>query len=83
VTLTNTGCETLTWSVGNPMSFVTLDVTGGTLAPGASVTLHPTFPCSGYAVGANVGNLTFTVRSAGTLANSTGAAQTSVSLTVH
>lgn len=83
ITLTNTGCDPLTWSVSNPMSFITLDVTSGTLPVGGSVTLHPSFPCTGYAVGANSGQLTFTVKNAATNAPSTGPTVATVSLTVH
>ncbi len=83
ITLTNTGCDALAWSVSNPMSFITLDATSGTLPVGGSVTLHPAFPCTGYTTGANTGKLTFNVRNAATSAASTGPTEVSVSLTVH
>lgn len=82
ITLTNTGCDTVTWSVSNPMAFVTLDVTSGTLPPGGSVTIHPSFPCTGYVVGPNTGKLTFTVRNAATSEASKGPTEVTVSLTV-
>jgi hypothetical protein len=82
ITLTNTGCDPITWSVANPMAFVTLSATSGTLAPGASVTIQATFPCTGYSVGANTGSLTFTVKNAATNEPSTGPSTVSISLTV-
>ncbi len=82
ITLTNTGCEPIAWSVANPMAFITLDVTSGTLPPGGSVTIHPSFPCSGYVVGANTGTLTFTVKNAATNEASKGPSGVTVSLTV-
>lgn len=83
VTITNTGNAPQTWSVSNPMAFVSLDVSSGTLAPGASVAVHPSFNCTNYTTGLNSGKLTFTVKNQATNAVSNGPVEVAISLTVH
>ena len=83
ITLSNTGNSTLKWTVTNPMVYVNLDLTSGTLAPGASATIHPQFTCTGYSPGANSGKLTFSVTNSADGKVSNGPTDVAVTLTIH
>jgi hypothetical protein len=82
ITVTNTGNVPLTWSTANPLAWVHLDSSGGTIPVGGNTVIHPDFPCSGYSLGVNNGTLPFTVQSsAGT--PSSGPTAVSFYLLVH
>ncbi len=83
IIITNTGNVPLQWTTSNPMAFVTLDQSGGTIPVGGTSTINPSFPCSGYVVGMNTGTLGFTIQQSGTGTASTGPSSVGFSLTVY
>jgi subtilase family serine protease len=71
-TLTNIGSKTLTWSLVNTSSWLTVSATGGTLKPGgpsATVTVSLNSSAKGLLITHAGGNLTFNNLTAGTTQN--------------
>ncbi|TGD75327.1 hypothetical protein E4634_04870 [Mangrovimicrobium sediminis] len=81
--ISNTGGAPLEWSIPDSPDFVTVGASSGTLAPGETVEIPLDFPCSGFVMGTNMGEIAVWSNALDDPGMDTGTVTVTIELTVQ